>query len=92
MPQIVVQASHAAIEAARAFLPENLEHPHLVVLGVKDESFIYKTAKKLDAAGIRYKVFIEPDRNDEATALATEPLFEEQRKIFKNYQCLKERI
>jgi hypothetical protein len=92
LPQIVVQASHACIESAKAFLPEDLEHPHLVVLSAKDQAFLYKIAKKLDACSVKYKMFIEPDRDNEATSLATEPIFEDKRKIFKNYQCLKEKV
>lgn len=91
LPQTVqvVQASHACIEATRAFLEKDVEHPHLVVLAVKDEPQLFKSAKKLDTAGIRYCTFIEPDRGGEATALATEPISGEQRRFFKNYQLLK---
>jgi hypothetical protein len=87
----VVQASHACIEATKAFLESHVEHPHLVVVGVNDESRLFKCANRLETAGIRYKLFTESDRNDEATAIATEPVYEDQRHIFKNYQCLKER-
>ena len=89
-PQQVVQASHACIEATRAFLESDVEHPHLVVLGVKNESHLIKSALKLDAAGIPFKKFIEPDRNNEFTALATAPISNpEQRKLFKSYKLLK---
>lgn len=86
--QQVVQASHACIEATKAYLNTELEHPHLVVIGVNDESRLYKAASKLNKAGIRYKVFIEPDRNDEATAIATEPVFGDAREHFRNYTLL----
>ena len=88
MPQQVVQSSHACIEAAKSFLDKELEHPHLVVLGVKGEQQLYNSARKLDKAGIRYRIFTEPDRNDEATAIATEPVFGEQRHLFRTYRCL----
>ncbi len=87
-PQQVVQASHACIEATKAYLDPQLEHPHLVVVGVNDESRLFKTASKLDKIGIRYKTFIEPDRDDEATAIATEPIFDDARHHFKNYTLL----
>lgn len=83
-----MQASHACIESAKAFLDNELEHPHLVVLGLKDEQQLHKSAQKLDQAGVRYRIFIEPDRNGEATALATEPIFGERRRLFRNYRCL----
>jgi len=85
---MVVQASHACIEATKAYLHPELEHPHLVVIGVNDESRLYKCASKLDKVGIRYKTFLESDRNDEATAIATEPIFGEARQHFKNYTLL----
>lgn len=87
-PQQVVQSSHACIEAAKSFLVNEEEHPHLVVLGIKDEQQLYNSAKKLDQTGIRYRIFIEPDRNGEATSLATEPISGEQRRLFRSYRCL----
>ena len=84
----MVQSSHACIEAAKSFLNNDLEHPHLVVLGVKGEQQLYNSARKLDNAGIRYRIFVEPDRDNEATAIATEPIFGEQRRLFRNYRCL----
>lgn len=88
VPQQTVQSCHAAIEAAKSFLDNNLEHPHLVVLGVKGEHQLYTSARKLDEAGIRYRIFTEPDRNNEATAIATEPVFGEKRHLFRTYRCL----
>ena len=90
LPQQIVQAAHACIEATKAFPSE--EHPHLVVLSAKNEEFIFKVAKKLDAAGIQYRIFIEPDRNNEITALCTEIISGESRSVFKNYQCVKEKL
>lgn len=84
----VVQASHACIEATRAFLTDQAEHPHLVVLGVNSQEQLQNSAKKLEKAGVRFRVFIEPDRDNESTALATEPIGGETRRIFKNYKCL----
>lgn len=88
-PTQVVQASHACIDATKAFLDDNLEHPHLVVLGVKDEAALFKSANKLASAGIKFRIFTEPDRDGEATALATEAIFGERRRFFRTYQLLK---
>ena len=87
-PQQVVQSAHACIESAKSFLSNDLEHPHLVVLGVKGEQQLYNSARKLDKAGVQYRIFTEPDRNGEATALATEPIFGERRHLFRSYRCL----
>lgn len=87
----MVQASHACIEATKAFLNPDLEHPHLIVFGIKDENHLHKAALYLDSHNIRYKIFNEPDRQDEATALTTEPIFGDQRALFRRFQCLKEK-
>lgn len=87
-PQQVVQTAHATIEATKSFLNNELEHPHFIVLSIKDEQQLYKAAQKLDKAGIQYRIFTEPDRNNEATAIATEPIFGENRRLFRSYRCL----
>lgn len=45
--------------------------------------------KKLDEAKICYRFFIDSDIGENITAIATEPLKGEQRKIFSNYPLLK---
>jgi pentose-5-phosphate-3-epimerase len=89
-PQKCVQSCHAAMEAAKYFLPQyNKEHPHLVVCEVKTEDHLKKTIEKLNRTDIQYKVFREPDIGNELTAIATEPLFGDKRKFFKKFQLLK---
>jgi len=85
-----VQSCHACIESTKSF-PNPEEHPHLVVIGIPNEAKLYKAAQRLDQSGIRYKIFFESDRNDEATAMATEVVHGEARRLFKNYQLLKEK-
>lgn len=87
-PQQVVRACHAVSESTRFYPPPDGVIPNLVVIGINDESRLVKTASKLDKIGIRYKTFIEPDRDDEATAIATEPIFDDARHHFKNYTLL----
>jgi hypothetical protein len=86
--QIVVQAAHAAIEAARSFLSSDQPHPHLVLCRVASERTLLAAADRLERAHIRFALFREPDRNNEATALATEPLCAEQRRALARYPCL----
>jgi hypothetical protein len=43
----------------------------------------------LDSCGIKYKEFREPDRNNELTAIATELLYDDNRKYMKKFQLLK---
>lgn len=86
--QIVVQAVHAAIEAARRHLPVERPHPHLVLCRVSGEPELLAAADRLDRLGIRTHLFREPDRHGEATALATEPLGPERRGPLSRYPCL----
>ena len=86
--QIAVQAVHAAIEAARHFLPPDQTHPHLVLCRVGSERDLLAAADRLERLGIRFQIFREPDRADEATALATEPLGPERRGPLARYPCL----
>ena len=86
--QIAVQATHAAIEAARHFLPPNHPHPHLVLCRVATERDLLLAADRLERRGVRFQLFREADRDDEATALATEPLGPDLRDALARYPCL----
>ena len=87
-PQQVVQSCHAAIEVARTLLPAELPHPHLVVCSVSGERELFQCLERLRRLGIAYRAFHEPDRGSELTALGTEPISGERRRIFKRYRCL----
>jgi hypothetical protein len=87
-PQQVVQACHACLEAARAFLPSQAEHPTLVICGVRDERRLGHCLDRLRRAGIGFRVFSEPDLGDRLTAAATEPLRGPLRAFFKDYSLL----
>lgn len=87
--QQAVQAGHAAIEAARAFLKPDDEHPSLIICSVKGETQLANAANDIERQGIRIKRFYEPDRNNELTAFATEPLSGEARKPMRKFQLIK---
>lgn len=75
---------------ARNYLPQDAEHPSVILLGVKTEAKLKECADKLRDAGFRTKEFREPDIGDQLTAVATEPICcPERRKFFKKYQLLK---
>jgi len=84
----VVQAAHACLEAARAFLPSHHEHPFLVVCGVRDEVRLGRWLDRLRAAGVRFRAFFEPDLGEQLTAAATEPLRGQQRNVFRGLPVL----
>lgn len=86
-PQQAVQALHAVIELSRlGKLPRDGNHPHLVLLGVLSEDALLSFADQLHYADIPYAVWTEPDRNDEATALAVPP--GASRKLFRKLPLL----
>ncbi len=89
--QQVVQSCHAVAECARNSYLSNTDedHPHIVVCGVKDENALLKAHTKLQKEGVRCQLYREPDAGDEATALATAPVYEGVRRLFRNFQILK---
>lgn len=87
-PQIAVQSSHAAIETAR-FIAPSLEHPHLVICGVENEEKLQRILEKLRAQGIICHPFYESDLGGSLTAFATDPIPEDQKRIFRRHQCIK---
>lgn len=87
--QQAVQAIHAAVEATRrGLIPSGIEHPSLVLCGEPNEDILGQLSDQLKQLGIRHIPFREPDRNDELTALATEPLTKAQRRRLRNLSLL----
>lgn len=83
----MVQASHAAFEAA-SLHSSDLDHPHFVLLGIRDQRELEKALHRTQSSGIKVCPFYEADRGDELTAFATQPISEHQRHLFKRYNCL----
>jgi len=88
MPYQATQACHAVIEATKLFKqPET--SLYLVLCSVKDESRLHKATQKLLSNNISFASFYESDLDNQLTAIATEPICGEIRKVFKNFQLLK---
>jgi hypothetical protein len=66
-----------------------MEHPHFVMCGVKSEGHLRKAHLQIQEQGIRCRAFLEADIGNQMTAIATEPVFDSQRRIFRNFQLLK---
>ena len=88
-PQQVVQACHSSIEASKAFLCGLIDHPSVIVCGIKGEPQLHSVASWLDTNGVKYKKFHEPDIGNQLTSISTEPIYDDQRNKFKKYQLLK---
>lgn len=88
--QIVVQTAHACIELARkGLIPSHLDHPHLVVVGIDHEPKLNRTLEKIRNSGVECIPFYEPDKNNQLTAFATVPIFEDRRHLFRRFNCLR---
>lgn len=87
--QIVVQTAHACIEATRQFINADLEHPHLIAVHINSEEKLLKEHQRLLDLGIRCILFREPDIGNQATAIATEPIYGDRRRHFRKYQLVK---
>lgn len=83
-----MQAAHAAIEAARHFIKPNDDHPHLVLLGVADETRLRCAAIHIQDSGIRLRHFYEDDLDGQLTAVAAEPVSGRTRRAFRKFQLL----
>jgi len=85
-PQQIVQASHAAIEAARNFVDRDHEHPSVIVLNMNNEKALEKFIKNCP---YRLMEFREPNMENQLTAVATEAIVGEGRNHFRKYQLIK---
>lgn len=88
--QRAVQSIHAAINAATHFRLDSLpDHPHVVLLSAKNESRLHRVQNYLTEHGVRHVTFCESDLDNQLTAVATEPVPDnERRALFKKYQLL----
>ncbi len=80
--QQAVQGIHAAIEMARSGHLSPI-HPHIVLCEVRDEHALKACYDRLSARGVQCVRFHEPDRDNELTAVATEPVIGDARKAFR---------
>ena len=60
------------------------------MLTVPDEAALLAAQERAELRGIRTVLFREPDFGDIATALCTEPIGDEERKVFSSYPLWKE--
>jgi hypothetical protein len=74
LPQQAVQAAHAAHEAGIYLAAKTENVSNLILLAVANEAELLAHSARLQAAGILFTLFTEPDLDGAATALATAPL------------------
>lgn len=83
--QKAVQGGHALAEYYKL---NNKLHYSLIYLVVKDEKKLKNTVKELIEHGINFTIFREADKDNELTAIATEPLNDSRRKVLKRFMLL----
>lgn len=64
--------------------------PNLIAIGVPDQAALSRVLNRVKANQVRHYAWIEPDDNLGFTALATEPLDMERKKVFSNYRLYKD--
>jgi len=85
----IIQVAHACVTAGARFgCPD---YHHLILLGVPDESGLYRASEAMDSTGIRHVLFEEPDIVDAdeggRTAICTEPIVDVlTRKMFREFR------
>jgi Peptidyl-tRNA hydrolase PTH2 len=86
--QIVVQTGHALVESTK-HTPYQSDHPSVIVLSAKNEHSLEKAIDFLKKNDIVYYGFREPDIGNTLTAVATAPINEDKRSLFRKYQLLR---
>lgn len=84
--QQIVQTSHATYEVGSVVGLS--KSPNFVLIGVKSEPHLHQVREMLQEHQIDCKMFFEPDINQH-TAIATEPITGDSRKLFKKYELFK---
>lgn len=84
----IIQAAHATHQAGIRFGKTELP-THFALIGANDENDLQKIAMHLDYHQIEYEMFHEPDHNTGFTAIATRPLYGDQRKPLRKFNTYK---
>jgi hypothetical protein len=62
---------------------------HMVLCAIDGEEELEKVGLYLEQHKVQYHAFYEPDYDTGFTAICTEPIYGEQRKLFKKFKLLK---
>ena len=82
----IVQVGHVCLEAGTRFGRSKEPSPYMVLLEVADVRHLQQTKEFLKDSGISFEIFFEPDNNMGETAICTEYLDSQAKKIFKKYK------
>lgn len=85
----MVQANHACFEMGMKVQNKPQIVCHMVLCLTINEEELDKLSTYLKGHGIAHHMFYEPDFETGHTAICTEPIYNEQRKLFKKFKLLK---
>jgi hypothetical protein len=81
----IIQAAHATQE-----ITKEIDHPentcHFILFEAKDEQDLIDIKMRLEDKGIKSHMFHEPDYDTGHTAIATEPIYGNDRRFFKKFK------
>lgn len=80
----LVQVGHVCLEAGKQFVQPQ-QPCYLALIGVPSKEVLLDAVALVEAAGIRCAVFYEPDEGMGYTAVCTEPITGERRRLFKRF-------
>jgi hypothetical protein len=81
----MAQLAHASVEAGNLF-KQPKKTPYIYIFEVDNEEELLKAVARTKHYGIEITMFFEPDYPRGYTAAVTEPVNNNQRKIFKKYK------
>jgi len=87
----IVQANHACFEMGLQLAEDKKpkQVSFMVLCAISGEEELEKTSCYLRSHNIEHHMFHEPDYDTGFTAICTEPIYDEQRKLFKKFKLLK---
>jgi len=84
----IVQAAHATHQAGIRFGSTDVP-TNFVLIGTKDQAELEAVALYLASHQIEFEMFFEPDHDTGYTAIATKPLYGDDRRPMRKFQIYK---
>jgi hypothetical protein len=85
----IVQANHACFEMGLQVESKPNQVSHMVLCAIESEKELEKLSYHLEKYSIKHYMFHEPDYDTGHTAICTEPIYGEQRKLFRKFNLWK---
>ncbi|MCL4265029.1 MAG: hypothetical protein KJ069_17565 [Anaerolineae bacterium] len=80
----LVQVGHVCIEAGNRFVQPQTPC-HLALIGIPSKDALLDAVAQVEVAGVQCAIFYEPDAGLGYTAVCTEPITGDKRRLFKRF-------